>query len=85
MMSLKIGSNYVLRTLSLYYKGTVKAVTDTDVVLVNCSTVYNEGPLATAYNIGGHVDNEERHPIAEDEVPINIDHIQAAIPFHGEL
>jgi len=84
MQSVKVGEKYLFRTFAHYYKGRVQSVSFTDIVLTNCSTVYEEGPLEQAFGKEGQTANEEHFPPAF-EVVLNAAHVVAAIPYMGRL
>lgn len=84
MQSIKEGQAYNLRTFAHYYKGRVKSVSFTDVVLTNASTIFEEGSAATMYAKDGKPAQEEHFP-PHLEIVINAGHIVAAIPFSGKL
>ena len=50
--SLKVGTSYIVRTVTYHYTGKLKAVTDSDIVLSDAAWISDSGRWATALKDG---------------------------------
>jgi len=63
--SFEIGKCYLIRTVTMYYTGRVKAITDTDIVLSDTAWIADTGRFSDALRTG---DFNEVEPFVNDVI-----------------
>lgn len=58
--SIKVGGKYLCLTLGHYYAGRVVAITDTDIVLNDCTMIYGAGVVSAAVKSGKWEEADEQ-------------------------